>query len=87
MRKGKKLFALVVVFAMLLGMMPASAWYDDEMSGKWGPDITWQITKDKELIVTGTGDIPDCENMIFDWQDYRDMIVRITVGEGIIANY
>ena len=48
--------------------------------GTFGDNLTWMLTAEGELIIEGTGVMPDYTQP---WSDYKQSIKTITVGEGI----
>jgi len=48
-------------------------------------DITWAISYDGTLTISGTGEIPDYDWGVYEapWTTYRGMITSVSIGEGI----
>lgn len=55
-------------------------------SGKWSEaDISWTLTGDGRLTVTGTGDIPYVSYFKVPWYNYRSSITSVYFGSEITA--
>lgn len=56
-------------------------------SGTYGSNITWELTKDGTLTLTGYGDMPDTTEEEYKsqqpWFSYRNSIVRVVISQGI----
>ena len=52
-------------------------------SGACGENITWTLSRDGVLILSGTGPMTDYMNFSPWYQEYSQFITRIEVGEGI----
>lgn len=50
-----------------------------------GTDITWTLSYDGVLTISGTGEIPDYDWEIYDapWTPYRGVITSVSIGENI----
>ena len=61
----------------------SNTYVDSTVGGTLAEGIEWSLL-DGKLSITGTGAMPDNEhNSTAPWNDYRDDIVEIVVGEGI----
>ena len=62
----------------LLGSLPAS--------GTCGPNLTWDLTADGSLLISGTGEMNDYFETLAPWKQYESSsfhIQNISVGEGV----
>ncbi len=55
----KKWFAAVLALCMVLSWLPAMPVHADEISGTCGENLTWELTDEGVLIITGTGPMYD----------------------------
>lgn len=78
----KKLLSLVLTAAMLLSAVAFQSFAAE--SGSIGDSITWEITDDGDLIIEGTGAIPDSDSES-PWIDYALDVYTLTIGEGITS--
>ncbi len=79
----KKLFAILCVFMMFLSIIPpteASA-ATEIASGSCGDNLTWSLTDDGVLTITGVGEMEyiDGEN----WNNYSNDIRSVIIGDGV----
>ena len=51
-------------------------------SGKYGPNLTWELTDDGNLTISGTGEMSGTS---VPWESNRDTITSITISEGITS--
>ena len=54
-------------------------------SGTCGENLTWTLSDEGELTISGTGAMNDYSSTTAPWKDYNNQIVKVTVGEGITA--
>ncbi len=99
MKKAKKLFlrqlALVMAFVMLISMLPVRSLAASEVaSGTCGDDLTWNLSDDGVLTISGTGGMNDYDyyynNEFAPWLgDYSNEITTIVIEDGVtsIGNY
>lgn len=78
----KKLLSLVLTAVMLLSAVAFQSFAVE--SGSIGDSITWEITDDGDLIIEGTGAIPDSDSES-PWVDYALDVYTLTIGEGITS--
>lgn len=89
MRQNKLKFNIGRIIAVLLAVLllvPAvPAVYADEIGGKCGDGVEWNI-ENAILTVSGKGEIPNYPDMeSTPWAKYRDEIVAVSVGEGVTS--
>ena len=100
-KKLKKIIPLILALSLVLGMIPAAALADDSTevtaSGTQGDDITWVLTSDGTLTISGTGDIGfyiygNSSNYpqwyyvyYYTWNSYRDEITSVVITNGITS--
>ena len=81
----KRRIALVLCFLMLAALLPftmrtASA----ETSGTCGDNLTWTLTDDGTLTISGTGEM-DVYWWDLPWNDYNDDICRVIIEDGVTS--
>ena len=52
-------------------------------SGTCGDGLTWSLSEDGVLTITGEGFISGCTSSSQPWKDYRDSITAVVIGEGV----
>ena len=88
----KRLTALLLVLAVLstLLIVPVSA-ASVTASGSWGSNLTWTLTEDGTLTISGTGDMAeftydeDTGTYNIPWDDYAGQITSVVVCEGVTS--
>ncbi len=80
----KKRIAIVLCMLMLALMLPSNlrAAVADTQSGSCGDDLTWTLTDDGTLTISGTGAL----NVTYwypPWETYKDDVSRVVVGDGV----
>ena len=74
---------LIMLFAITFTNYEVHAQGDEE-SGKCGDNLTWELTQDGELIISGTGEMYDYEENA-PWFDYQYNVKKIIINEGVTA--
>ena len=54
-------------------------------SGVCGDDLTWMLTEDGALTISGVGEMWDYSWKDPSWYEYRDLIVAVYIGEGVTS--
>ncbi len=55
-------------------------------SGTCGDDLTWVLTEDGTLTISGTGDMTDYSSVSYaPWYDARESILKVVVEEGVTS--
>ena len=82
---------IVILYAVLVLVLPVLSNHifaaEVVESGICGDDISWTLDSDGNLLITGTGTIPD-DNMGYyrgPWDSYSDSIVSVTIEPGITS--
>lgn len=89
----KKKFMLAICGLFMMAAVLSSGRIDANaavVKGTCGENITWEYdAQTQELVLSGSGAMEDCDYDKVPWNDYRDEIKRVIVGEGItsIGNY
>lgn len=92
----KRFLSLALVLCCLAGclVLPAGAEGTEEppvlpTSGTCGEDLTWTLSEDGTLTISGTGDMEDFGDMKSPWYDQREKILKVKVEDGAtsIGNY
>ncbi len=71
---------------ILFTVLPVS---DEVASGVCGENLTWKLTSDGTLTISGTGAMGGWGNSTAPWYSFRDSILKVVVGDGVtsIAGY
>ena len=91
MANFKRVLTLVLALLLLPGILDCvtlSAGAAETASGTCGEGLTWALTEDGTLIISGTGSMldyacSDWNSNYTPWYDYRDQITAVVVEEGI----
>ena len=82
--KMRRIAATLLVLALLLVYLPARASAAEVASGTCGDSLTWQITDDGTLTISGTGAMEDFEGFLAPpWMDHKQLVKKIVVEEGV----
>lgn len=66
---------------------PAVGGDDYPLSGTCGKKVTWTLTEDGTLTISGEGEMANCsgEYMELPWWDVKDQIVKIVIEDGVTS--
>ena len=85
----KKLLAILLVLAMMVSLLtfPVTADSVDVLErGSYGDNLTWTLTEDGTLTISGTGDMADIEYLDYSpWWEYRDTIIAVIIEDGVTS--
>lgn len=86
----KKSISLILMLVIIVGMVPVRAAASDDgisASGTCGEHLTWTLSEDGVLTISGEGDMPYFTTA--PWNDYADQITKVVIREGVtsIADY
>ncbi len=96
MKTTKKLFSFFLAVVLVFGAIPIvntqapfsilsfASERDITDSGNINSSIQWMLYSDGELVISGSGNMPDFPELP-PWFAYRDMITSISVNEGITS--
>ena len=81
----KRLLSWLLAALMLLTMLPTAGWADDTASGTCGENLTWTLSDDGVLTISGTGDMTDYYSYseFAPWHEYADRIQTVIIGKGV----
>ena len=80
----KRLLSWLLAALMLLTMLPTSGWADDTASGTCGENLTWTLSSDGVLTISGTGDMTDYSSLEdVPWREYDSSIRRAVLCNGV----
>ena len=81
----KRLLSWLLAALMLLTMLPTAGWADDTASGTCGENLTWTLSDDGVLTISGTGDMTDYYSYseFAPWHEYADRIQTVVFGDGV----
>lgn len=89
MKQFKKRVSFILVLCIIISMVPVTAWAASEVtSGTCGKNVTWVLTDDGTLTISGQGAMTDYESAssapwnVF-WVDYRDQIITVVIDDGV----
>ncbi len=78
----KKLVSFLLMFSLLLSLLPG-AYAAEGTSGSVG-SLTWTLSADGTLTVSGTGAIPDyAKGEAQPWKSQRDCVKKLIIGSGV----
>ena len=84
--KTNRWIAALLALCMLLTWLPSTtAWAAETevASGSDGNNLTWVLTDDGTLTISGTGEMEDYGWRSAPWYDYREMITTVIIEEGV----
>lgn len=82
-RVSGKYFALFIVFALCLSLMP-SAFASETDSGTCGDNLTWSLSDTGILTVSGTGKMEEySEKAAAPWEIYKPFILGVKIEAGV----
>ena len=82
---GKKFLSLALALVMVLGMLPATAGAATPANGSCGDNVTWNLTADGKLTISGTGAMTDYSSSSVPWYDQRTDVTSVTIGSGVTS--
>lgn len=86
-KRGKQIWSMMLVLAMLLTMMPVSALAADiEYSGTCGDNLTWTLDSEGVLTISGTGNMEDYLTGLTSppWRGHRGL-VSVIITDGVTS--
>ena len=81
-RKLRLLSALLAV-AMMLALLPTAAFAAED--NKCGENLTWELSEDGTLTISGTGKMADYSKNVRPWANYTDKITKLVVQKGVTS--
>ena len=83
----KRFLAILLTLAMMLSLLafPVSADAGILASGSCGAGVTWTMTDDGTLTISGLGAMEDYSRMETPWYSYRDVMFTVIVEEGVTS--
>lgn len=91
MKRLKRCLSMLLVCSMLITMLPSTALAADdetaETSGTCGENLTWVLTSDGTLTISGTGEMYDYSSTSNQspWYDVRSKIVKVVIEAGVTS--
>ena len=83
-RKLRLVSALLAV-AMMLALLPTAAFADDG-NNKCGENLTWELSEDGTLTISGSGAMADYSGPSSQpWADQRSSINRVVIGDEVTS--
>ena len=76
----KRTLSLMLVLLMIISVLPVSAAADAPKSGTCGENLTWTLSDDGVLTISGTGEATGKP-----WLTYKDSIKSVVVEEGVTS--
>lgn len=81
--KHRKLTAIVLALCLLVTLLPLGARAAETVAtGTCGENITWTLTDDGTLTVSGEGEAAEY-TYSYPWQDYAEQITRVVFESGV----
>ncbi|MBR3704736.1 MAG: leucine-rich repeat protein [Oscillospiraceae bacterium] len=84
MKKMKQLLSVLLVVVMLTGALSARA-AEEVASGTCGENLTWVLTDDGTLTISGTGAMDDYARYGAPWDAHKNKIVSVVVENGVTS--
>ncbi len=89
MKYLKKWISFLVAFSMVLGMIPGTVLAEGSIlasgtCGAQGDNLTWTLTDDGVLTVTGSGAMADYPLNNTPWSSYQNDIIHVRFGENLV---
>ena len=86
MKTYKQFFCLLLALAMAFSLIPLSAEAEDTIdSGNCGEYLTWVLTTDGTLTISGTGEMADYVSDYPGWYKHRASLTKAVLEEGITS--
>ena len=93
MRKEKKILGIILVVIMVMGVIPMEGLlfvmevYAEETtptSGTCGENLTWELSEDGTLTISGTGKMENYDSSSYvPWKDRATSIKKIIIEDGV----
>ena len=81
-RTGERFIVVLCMLFMILAVIPAEPGYAAASGypivGDCGTDMTYVLSSDGELNITGGGDMDNFSSNTVPWRQYRTLITRVT---------
>ena len=72
LKRVKELFLVFVLTALTVCLFPVTV--NAASSGSCGDNVTWKLSDDGTLTISGQGDIADCTKESQPWSSVKDQI-------------
>ena len=82
MKTSKRILALALCAMLLVGLFPMTAHAAELTSGTCGADLTWVLTDDGVLTISGTGEMTLTEPD-WPWENYKKSIQSVVIESGV----
>ena len=83
--KKLRILSALLALAMLFVLMPTAAFADDS-NNKCGENLTWELSEDGTLTISGSGAMADYDNSYFQpWNNQRNSINRVVIGDKVTS--
>ena len=83
-RKLRLVSALLAV-AMMLALLPTAAFAEDG-NNKCGENLTWELSEDGTLTISGSGAMADYDSPYFQpWESQRSSIKKVVIGDKVTS--
>lgn len=81
----KKAFCIILIILTLTVYFSAEAFADNiTIGGDCGQDVTWSLTADGILTISGVGDMADYEWFLpAPWSDHSEQITSVIISDGV----
>ena len=82
--KMRRITATLLILAMLLVCLPLQAFAVEVAGGTCGENLTWSLTDDGILTISGNGAMEDYQGALAaPWGEYQEQTKKIVVEEGV----
>lgn len=79
------LVPLVLILVCIPGLAPEAAAAEVTASGTCGDNLTWELSDDGTLTISGTGVMGDYSSSIIPWYKHKEAIVKVVIEEGVTS--
>ena len=83
--KGIKTLSVILAVIMLLGSFTALAAEREVVASGTADNINWVFYSDGELVISGSGIMPNYFSDKFPWYTYRSEIISATITDGVTS--
>ena len=80
----KSVLSIMMALCILVTMLPVQVFATGAIAaGSCGPNVSWSLSKDKVLTISGVGPMNDFEGWKNPWKDYLAEITEVVIQEGV----
>ena len=80
----KRVLSILLVVCLIVSLLPVSAFADEvDASGTCGENVTWKLTEDGTLTISGSGEMENYEWGDAPWAGQKDSIRNVVIEDGV----